>query len=157
MESKNMPVDDVCIIERDINCEDARILLDELNSVLTVITGDDGTSNFKADDTRMDKSVFVIAYFDNVPCGCGAIRKMSETTAEIKRIYARKNEHGVGYKVVSALEEKARQFGYNRLLLETRVQNVHAIDFYHKMGYIHCEPYGRYVGKENAYCFEKEI
>jgi len=145
------------IIEKSIYDEDSQTLLGELNSILTVITGDDGTVNFSPQDVENDDSAFLVAYLDGNPTGCGAIRKISDDTAEVKRIYARKNTAGVGREIISALEEKAKKLGYKKLLLETRVQNTHAIEFYNSVGYTHCEAFGKYVGKPNSYCFTKDI
>lgn len=85
-----------------------------------------------------ERTTFVIAYIDCVPYGCGALRQVSKDTAEIKRVYARKNEWGAGGAILKALEAKA-------------------LEFYRKNGYSHCEAFGKYIGKENAYCFKKEI
>lgn len=143
--------------EVPIQSSDAIMLISELNQRLLQITGDDGTSNFHAEDVDHDKSVFLIAYLDGIPYGCGALRKLSENTAEIKRVYARKNKVGIGRAIVGKLEERAKEFGYHKLLLETRKQNIHAIQFYSSCGYINCSAYGPYIGKENAYCFEKDL
>lgn len=148
---------EIKIVPASIECDDARELIGELNQVLTIVTGDDGTVNFHSEDVMEERAVFMIAYVDDVPYGCGALRMLSEDTAEVKRVYARKNQYGVGAAILKALETKAIEFGYHRILLETRVQNLHAIEFYHKNGYSHCEAFGKYVGKENAYCFEKLI
>ncbi|MEE1248941.1 MAG: GNAT family N-acetyltransferase [Lachnospiraceae bacterium] len=134
---------------------DAKELIQELNQVLTEITGDDGTANFKASDVQKEKSTFFIVYVDEKPYGCGALRKISDDVAEIKRVYARKNKLGIGSIVVQSLENAAASFGYKKILMETRVQNQNAIHFYEKNGYTHCENFGKYVGKENAYCFMK--
>jgi putative acetyltransferase len=40
---------------------------------------------------EIPRSAFVVAYTDGVACGCGALRPLTETTAEIKRVYARPN------------------------------------------------------------------
>lgn len=148
---------DIEIKSASVDSEDAKMLISELNQALTVITGDDGTTNFHREDVLDERSAFLIAYIDGIPYGCGAIRQVSEDTAEAKRIYARKNQYGVGKAILKALETKAIEFGYHRIILETRVQNLHAIEFYHKNGYDRCEAYGKYVGKDNAYCFQKAI
>lgn len=124
------------ITPASIDCADAKELIGELNSVLTEITGDDGTVNFSNNDVIGERATFLIAYVDGVPYGCGALRQISENTAEVKRVYARKNQCGVGRKVLKALEAKAVEFGYQKLALETRVQNLHAIAFYQDNGYI---------------------
>lgn len=148
---------EIKITPASIDCADAKELIGELNSVLTEITGDDGTVNFSNNDVIGERATFLIAYVDGVPYGCGALRQISENTAEVKRVYARKNQCGVGRKVLKALEAKAVEFGYQKLVLETRVQNLHAIAFYQDNGYTRCDAYGKYVGKENAYCCEKVI
>lgn len=147
----------VSIEKRSIFDEDSKVLLSELNGILIDITGDDGTINFSPKDVENDESAFLVAYLDETPVGCGAIRKISNDVAEIKRIYARKNNAGIGRKIVGALEDTARSIGYKKILLETRIQNKHAITFYEMLGYKHCEAYGKYIGKQNAYCFEKEL
>lgn len=145
------------IVEASIDNPDARELISELNQRLVQITGDDGTANFHTEDIKTDKSSFLIAYLDGIPYGCGALRRISDDTAEIKRVYARRNKVGVGRAVLYKLEEKAIELGYSKLLLETRKQNEHAIQFYDQCGYVHCSAYGNYCGKENAYCFEKQL
>ncbi|MBO5451078.1 MAG: GNAT family N-acetyltransferase [Lachnospiraceae bacterium] len=145
------------IIETSIDNPDAKDLILELNHRLYQITGDDGTTSFHTEDVKTEKSLFLIAYLDGVPYGCGALRKISDNTAEIKRVYARRNNAGVGRAIINQLEEKAIEFGYTKILLETRKQNEHAIHFYTLCGYLPCPAYGKYCGKENAYCFEKEL
>ncbi|MGN0479351.1 MAG: GNAT family N-acetyltransferase [Hominenteromicrobium sp.] len=148
---------EIRIAETDIEDADAQTLIAELNAVLTEITGDDGTAHFSSADVQTAGSVFLVAYLDGVPYGCGAIRPVSERVAEVKRVYARKNTCGIGRRIVLKLEEKAGLLGYGKLVLETRVQNKHAIDFYSQLGFRRCAAYGKYVGNSNAYCFEKRL
>ena len=148
-------MEDISIVSKDVCDKDSQTLIMELNIILTEITGDDGTVNFSNDDMNQPGSRFLVAYINEEPYGCGAIRRVSDSVAEIKRVYARKNQCGVGRKIIDSLEREAKAFGYSKLVLETRVQNTHAIEFYGALGYQHCEAYGKYVGKQNAYCFEK--
>lgn len=145
------------IIESSIDNPDAKDLILELNHSLYQITGYDGTTSFYTEDVKTEKSSFLVAYLDGVPYGCSALRRISDHTAEIKRVYARRNIVGVGRAIIKRLEEKAIGFGYTKILLETRKQNEHAIQFYTLCGYLPCSAYGKYCGKENAYCFEKEL
>ena len=67
----------------------------------------------------------------------GAFRKISETTAEIKRMrvhpdYQRK---GFGQLILNKLEEEARQFGYKELCLDTTTKQIPAQKLYEKNGY----------------------
>lgn len=145
------------IKRESINCEDAKLLIEELNQVLCKITGDDGTIHFHKEDLFEERSVFLIGYIDGIPYSCGALRELNQKEGEIKRIYSRKNKVGMASQLIHALEQYAIQFGYERLFLETRIQNIHAIEFYQKTGYIHCENFGVYQESENSYCFSKDL
>ncbi len=136
---------------------DAQQLLTELSRALTDITGASGEQSFDATDLLGPRAVFVIAYQSGVPCGCGALRPLTKTTAEIKRVYARPNHHGTGSAIVSALEAKALALGYTRLILETRKVNTRAVAFYRKLGYSVCPNFGRYIVRDDAACMNKEL
>ncbi len=145
------------IKECDVNSNDADILLQELNNSLEEITGCSGSSSFSKKDVSNENGVFLIGYLDNEPVACGALRELSKDTAEIKRVFARKNNVGAAHKIIEALETFALQKLYRKLILETRVVNQHAVDFYYSCGYEKCENFGKYKGRVNAICFQKEI
>lgn len=111
--------------------------------------------SFHNEDMSQPRTAFVVAYEENVPCGCGAIRPRSHESAEIKRIYSKCA--GAGSKIVAYLEGKAKEFGYKRTILSTATVNQHAIDFYHKLGYTVIENYDEYKYRDNAICFEKVL
>lgn len=145
------------IRETSVTSADANQLLKELSDALTRITGASGEASFAAEDVENERSAFVIAYADGAACGCGALRPLTETTAELKRVYARPNSQGVGTAIVKALEEKARSFGYSEIVLETRRVNTAAVAFYRKLGYTECENFGKYIGRNEAICMQKTI
>lgn len=145
------------IREASVMGSDAVMLLGELNDTLEFITGASGAASFAMEDVDNSRAAFVIAYAGGVACGCGALRPMSETAAEIKRVYARPNTLGVGTAIVNALEQKARELGYTELLLETRKVNGKAIAFYRKLGYEPCANFGKYIGRQDAVCMSKQI
>jgi ribosomal protein S18 acetylase RimI-like enzyme len=129
---------------------DAIRMLKDLNVALTKITGTSGEASFAAEDVEDPRSAFVIAYADGVACGCGALRLITDITAEIKRVYARPNSIGVGTAIVRALEAKAREFGYTEIVLETRKVNEDAVAFYRKLAYVECPNFGKYIGREGS-------
>lgn len=137
---------------------DAIMLMEELCQTLAAITGDGGGSSFSPEDLDDPRAVFVVARDESgFPVGCGAIRPMDETTAEIKRMYARRQGGRVGSLVLAFLEEQARALGYMSLVLETRKVNKRAVGFYLAKGYRVIENYGRYRGREEAVCFGKRL
>ena len=108
-------------------------------------------------DTRDPRGVFLIGYLDGKPIACGALREFSVDTAEIKRVYSRKNSVGAAYQIVQALETQARQNGFATIVLETRTINAKAVSFYLSNGYDYCPHYGKYVGRTDAVCFAKRL
>jgi GNAT superfamily N-acetyltransferase len=102
-------------------------------------------------------TVFVVARFNGQAVGCGALRALEPGIAEIKRMFVEPiaRRQGIGRKILRALEESARQFGYETLRLETGVRQPGAIRLYETCGYKHIEPYGPYTADPLSCCFEK--
>lgn len=134
---------------------DARVLLAELGTALAAITGSDGAASFDVADVRAPGSCFLLARDgDGKPAGCGALRLLSGSVAELKRMYARPGS-GAGVHLLAALERQAAAFGYTEVWLETRRVNTRAVAFYEKHGYRAIPNYGKYAGRPEAVCFGK--
>ncbi|MCK0180200.1 GNAT family N-acetyltransferase [Flavobacteriaceae bacterium S0862] len=99
----------------------------------------------------------VVAYQDNIPMACGAIKGYDASTVEIKRMYTLPESRGKGIatKILDELENWAAQLGYKRCILETGKKQPKAISLYKKTGYIVISNYAQYKGIENSVCFEK--
>ncbi len=148
----------VTIQREDHRSLEATSLLEELSKALAAITGSSGRSSFSLEDLDNPRAVFAMARDEaGKAIGCGAIRPIGETTAEVKRMYARQKGRAVGTLLLSFLEEQARVLGYASLVLETRRVNHVAVGFYLARGYRVIANYGKYVGREEAVCFEKAL
>jgi ribosomal protein S18 acetylase RimI-like enzyme len=138
----------------------ALALTDALSARLAAITGDEGRTHFTPDASDA-RACFLLAMADDVAVGCGALRPLhidgQSDTAEIKRMYASMSGRGIGRDLLLALEERARNFGYRRVVLETRRINKAAVTFYLRQGYTVCANYGPYVGRDDAVCFSKVL
>ena len=146
------------IIEKSLNTPEAIIMMDELSEVLESITGDSGKNSFDPNDICGSKALFVIAYNEKEEAiGCGAIRPIDEKIAEVKRMYARAKEKGIGTKILGYLEKRAQEMGYSDLCLETRLINERAVSFYESRGYKRIVNYGKYANRPEAVCFQKNI
>ena len=75
----------------------------------------------------------------------------------MKRVYARAPHSGVGGQIVAFLERKAVEFGFESVVLETRVINKKAVSFYLQNGCVIIPNYGQYAGRDEAVCFEKQL
>ena len=148
----------ISVIQTDIHSHDAKILLRELSDTLHSITGNSGNDSFASSDMDDARAVFVIARDkDGMAIGCGCVRPIDEQTAELKRMYAKIPNIGVGAVILRKLEMCALQFGYRRIILETRRINEAAVRFYQNNGYTVIENYGKYKGREEAICFQKQL
>lgn len=131
-------------------------LVRQLDAELKQRDGED--HSFYAQFNKIDALIAVIvAYADDVPVGCGALKAYEADTAEIKRMYTLESHRGQGIasRILHSLELKAADLGYKRCILETGMNQPEAIALYHKNEFRTIPNYGQYVGIENSVCFEK--
>ena len=152
-----------CIITAvDAGSVEAQQLLDDLSDALLSINGDSGRSSFDAEETRGGRGGFFIASnSDGELQGCAALRPLrgdgSSAIGELKRMYARPGQAGVGAALLAHVETQARQFGYAQIHLSTRVANGRAVAFYRKHGYAEVSAYGKYLGAVQSICLGKVL
>ncbi len=99
----------------------------------------------------------VVSYVNETPIGCGAIKEQAPDTMEVKRMFTLPQGRGKGIatKILSELENWAKELSYAKCVLETGKRQPEAIALYQKNGYKIVPNYGQYVGVENSVCFEK--
>lgn len=97
----------------------------------------------------------IVAYENDKPVSCGAIKEYAPYTMEIKRMYTLPESSGKGTatKILVELENWAIELRYNKCILETGKKQPEAITLYIKNGYKLIHNYGQYVGVENNVCF----
>lgn len=121
----------------------------------------DGTDHsFYGQFNKIDKiRHVVVAYENDRPVGCGAIKEFSPSAMEVKRMYTLPESRGKGIAsiVLAELEKWAKELSYKTCVLETGKRQPEAIELYKKNGYVIIPNYGQYIGIENSVCFEKEI
>jgi putative acetyltransferase len=107
-----------------------------------------------------DITVFFVALDDHgIAVGCGGLRQLGETEAEIKRMFVRPENRGTGVStaILDRLEEYARERGLDRLVLETGDRQPDAVRFYQRQGYTRIPNFGHYVDSAISLCFGKPI
>ena len=139
--------------------EAATQLIQELSELLGRMYGDDGAGNFAPADVTVPRSAFVIARQHGRPVGCGAVRPLTETTAEIKRMYVAPAARrlGLGRRILQELERLAAGFDYEAIWLETGCDQPEAIALYETAGYTRRACYGIYVDDPRSLCYEKKL
>ena len=101
--------------------------------------------------------VFVLARLEGDPVGCGGLKRIDETTGEIKRVWTAPSARGLGVarKIVRRLEAAARDLGLKRVRLDTNRALTEAQALYRAEGYREVERFG-----DNPYAhhwFAKEL
>ena len=144
------------IIRTNSENEDFRELVKLLDKELAERDGD--AHPFYAQYNKIDKIKYaVVAYLDNIPVGCGAIKGYSEKTVEVKRMYVltANRSQGIGAIVLGELEKWAEELNFSELILETGKAQPEAIRLYTKSGYTIIPNYGQYEGIDNSVCMKK--
>ena len=81
--------------------------------------------------------LFVVAYADGTAVGCGAVKHHPGEASQIKRMWVSESArgHGIGRRLLAALEAEALRGGASTLRLETHGALVEAIAMYRSAGY----------------------
>jgi GNAT superfamily N-acetyltransferase len=90
------------------------------------------------------KGAVFIAFTDNKPAGCIALQPLKkEGVCEMKRLYVRDEfrKQGIADQLVSALLLKAKEKGYNKMVLDTLERLQPAIQLYVKHGFQNTSAY----------------
>ena len=115
--------------------------------------------NLRPEQLAPRLGIFLVARADGLAVGCGAIRRLDQTTVEVKRMFVEPGlrGQGIGRKILEHLEENARALGAKRMVLETGVNQPEAIDLYTTAGFKPIECFGEYAGTSTSCCFEKRL
>ncbi|MDB5200173.1 MAG: family N-acetyltransferase [Chitinophagaceae bacterium] len=146
------------LIRTDSTNEDFIELVKYLDTDLAERDGND--HSFYAQFNKVDKIKYVVvAYENDEPMGCGAIKEYATHTMEIKRMYTspRSRGKGIATKVLTELEIWTTELSFKKCVLETGKRQPEAIGLYKKNGYKLIPNYGQYAEMENSVCFEKEM
>jgi GNAT superfamily N-acetyltransferase len=138
--------------------EDFKSLVRALDKELAIRDGDDHSfyHQFNAIDAI---NYTLVAYLDEIPVGCGAIKPFGEDAMEVKRMYTLPSYRGKGIAslILIELEAWASELSYKSCVLETGKQQPEAMALYKKQGYETIPNYGQYAGITNSQCFKKEL
>ncbi len=104
-------------------------------------------------------SVYLVAYREGRPVGCGALKPLEPGIAEVRRMFVTRSARrsGVARDVLATLQGQARSMGYSVLRLETGVRQQPAMALYESFGFRRIPPFGPYVGDPTSVCFELRI
>ena len=138
--------------------KDFQNLVKELDEDLKIRDGEDHA--FYAQFNKTDKIKYaIVAYENEIPVGCGAIREYSGDTMEVKRMYVipGKRGQGIASAILKLLVQWTMELNFRKCILETGTNQPEAIAIYTKNGFKIIPNFGQYEKMEHSVCFEKVI
>jgi GNAT superfamily N-acetyltransferase len=94
-------------------------------------------------DLAPPNGVWLVAYRDGHPIGCGGLQRLDAETGEVRRIFLDRTERGrgTGRRLLVELEEHARRLGYRRVRLTTGDEQEEALGMFQSAGYEEIAPF----------------
>jgi putative acetyltransferase len=143
-----------------LDAPDSRRLLRALDDYLNgLYRPEENFLDLAAEDVSDGRGTFLVARQDGVAVGCGAVRRLSPTTAEVKRMFVdgAARGRGLGRRILAELEEWAAAAGVTRLVLEAGDSQTEAIRLYEGAGFRPIPCFGEYADAHLSRCFEKQL
>mgnify|MGYP001445962481 CR=1 FL=1 len=108
-------------------------------------------------NTLEDIHDVVLAYDNANPIGCASFKLYEDKVVEVKRVFIKKEHRGKGLSkiLMSLLEKRAIEKGFDKLLLETGAALIEATHLYNSLGYVIIENYGQYKSLKESICMQK--
>jgi GNAT superfamily N-acetyltransferase len=110
-----------------------------------------------AEELSPPSGLFLVAYAEDQPVGCGGIKRLSQAAAELKRLFVAPpaRNRGIARSLLAALEDGARQAGFGVVCLDTGANQPAALELFRAAGY---SEIGDYNGNPYArYWFDKAL
>lgn len=133
-------------------------LVKDLDAFLKITDGDEHEFYNQYNNIDVIKHT-VVAYLNNQPVGCGALKPFDIESIEIKRMFTQTEARGNGIatKILQELEAWAKELNYKSCILETGIRQIEAIALYKKNSYQLMPNYGQYINVVNSLCFKKNL
>jgi len=146
------------LIRTDAHNPDFINLVKLLDADLAIRDGEDHAFYAQFNSIEHIKHI-VVAYKNDKPVSCGAIKEFSPDTVEVKRMFTIPEYRGRGIAalILKELEQWAEELSYKKCILETGKKQPEAIRLYEKNGYNRIPNYGQYYNVENSLCFGKDL
>ncbi|HEY0711285.1 MAG TPA: GNAT family N-acetyltransferase [Polyangia bacterium] len=154
-------MEDLRIEHADITAEGSRALIDALDIELSARYPEERVNVYSVEawEVSSERGCFLSAIRGSNPVGCCALRRLTDGTGEIKRMFVTPAERGqgVGKRLLLAIQREAHSLGIRRLVLETGVRQPEAIGLYERFGFVRIPAFGEYVENPLSLCMGKEI
>lgn len=137
----------------------------DFQHLITLLDADIHSKNYTQQGTFDKMNVIennqtvIVVYDDETAIGCGCFKKYDEKTIEIKRMFVSPSMRGkrIAGMILNELEAWAKEFGYNRSILETGAKQSQAIIMYQKEGFERIPNFGVYEDVAESFCFGRDF
>ena len=96
-------------------------------------------------DTQYNKpkGALILAYAEDTAVGCAGLRELDSQTAELKRMYVKKEHRksGIGVRLLELILAKGIEFGYEKIRLDTLPDMQAAQALYRRFGFYEIPSY----------------
>ena len=101
----------------------------------------------------------LIVYDDVVAVGCAGLKSYSDDAVEIKRVWVEPTYRGkhIAAQMMDLLEERAKERGFRKIILQTRPIMQDAVKLYESRGYTLIDNYPPYDKLDGAICMAKML
>ena len=138
--------------ETNEDFEIVKWLLEEYTASLFELDGPIHIKEFEAHKCQMNNlgeyfgppdGCLLIGKHNKEPAGCVALRKLSDNTCEMKRLYVSPKFRGleIGRNLANAIIEQARKIGYKHMRIHTITALDRANKLYKSLGFYIIDPY----------------
>lgn len=138
---------------------DAKALVGELDACLNAVYAPENRHGLPIAALQDESVTFLVARWEGIAVGCGAIKFFEEDYAEVKRMYVTPQYRGKGVAqaLIKHLERLSLENGFYILRLETGVHQNDAVRLYEQAGFSRCPPFGKYLDDGVSLCYEKVL
>ncbi len=155
-------VEPIVVERRALDHPDVIDLIGELNTELRGRYPEPGANHFTLTDADVapGNGAFIVAYQSSRAVACGAVRRIDEQTAELKRMYTRPAAQGfgIGKGMTQHLIGVARDLDVSRLVLETGIRQPESIAVYQRLGFRPMPCWGEYANSpDTSACFALDL
>ncbi len=145
-------------VETDEDLEIAKGLLREYLAYIFELDGPKLQMNDLSEQFRPPDNCLLVAKQREETAGCVALRKLSDDTCEMKRLYVRPEFRGlqIGRKLADAIIAQARKIGYKYMRIHTISALEQANRLYKSLGFTEIDPY-EHTSREDAVFMELKL
>jgi len=138
----------VRIVVDDLTGPEILALLEEHLAEMRATTPPESKHALDLPALRAPEVTFWSVWDDDTLVGCGAVKRLEETHAEVKSMRTTQGRQGtgIGSALLAHMVDEARSMGFTRLSLETGSGEFfeRARRLYTRFGFEYCDPFGEY-------------